>query len=120
MSSPSTPAASFARFAPSFASRAAAASSVFCARVAGTTTTPSSSATMTSPGVTKAPAHTTGMFTGPSGALTGPWVRARLEAARQQVAEIPVGAVGSHRSNDDVAGPDLLGHDVQHPVVAGM
>ena len=45
---------------------------------------------------------------------------ARLEARREQVAEIAVGAVGRDRRDDDVAGPDLLGGDVQHPVVAGM
>lgn len=45
---------------------------------------------------------------------------ARLEARRQQIAEIAVGAVGRDSRNDNVAGPDLLGHDVQHPVVAGL
>lgn len=42
------------------------------ARAAGTRTTPSSSATMTSPGVTSMPAHTMGMFTEPSVALMVP------------------------------------------------
>jgi hypothetical protein len=39
---------------------------------AGTQTTPSSSATITSPGCTSAPAQTTGMFTEPRVALTVP------------------------------------------------
>ena len=39
---------------------------------AGTTTTPSSSASTTSPGFTSAPAQITGMFTDPSVALTVP------------------------------------------------
>jgi hypothetical protein len=43
-----------------------------CASACGTTTTPSSSATTMSPGVTSAPAHTTGMFTEPSVAFTVP------------------------------------------------
>ena len=62
MSSPSTPAASLARFSDSLASRAAAASATRWASAAGTTTTPSSSATTTSPGLTRAPAQTTGTF----------------------------------------------------------
>ena len=73
ISRPSTPEASFARFSPSNASRAAAFSSTCRAKAAGTTTTPSSSATTTSPGVTSAPAHTTGTFTEPSVALTVPF-----------------------------------------------
>jgi hypothetical protein len=44
---------------------------------------------------------------------------ARLEAGREQVAEIAVGAVSRDGRYDDVAGTDLLGCDVQHPVVAG-
>src|SRR5574337_194595 len=72
MSRPSTPAASFARLAPSLASRARAASSVLAASARGTHTTPSSSATITSPGFTSAPAHTTGTLTEPSVALTVP------------------------------------------------
>ena len=104
---------------------------------------------MTSPGVTSAPAHTTGMFTEPSVALTVPLTEiallhtgkfisvstrtsrtprvdderpraARLEARREQVAEVAVGAFRRDRGDDDIAGPDLLGRDVQHPVVAGM
>ena len=39
---------------------------------AGTTTTPSISATTTSPGLTCAPAHTTGIFTDPNVALMVP------------------------------------------------
>ena len=45
---------------------------------------------------------------------------ARLERGRQQVAEIAVGAFGGDRRDDDVAGLDLLGDHVHHPVVAGM
>jgi hypothetical protein len=40
---------------------------------AGTTTTPSSSAITTSPGLTSAPAQTTGMLTEPSVALIVPF-----------------------------------------------
>src|SRR5690606_18350470 len=42
---------------------------------------------------------------------------AGLEAGGQQVAEVAVGAVGGDGGDDDVAGLDLLGHDVHHPVV---
>ena len=42
------------------------------ARAAGTQTTPSSSATITSPGCTDMPAQTTGMLTEPSVAFTQP------------------------------------------------
>ena len=150
MSRPSTPAASFARFSPSLASRAAAASSDFRRqRGAARTTTPSSSATITSPGFTSAPAQTTGMLTEPSVALIVPLAliarlqtgkpisvsvlhvahaavddqaarAARLERGRQQVAEEAVGAVGGERGDDDVAGLDLLGGDMHHPVVARL
>src|SRR5271166_51832 len=72
MSRPRTPAASFARLSPSLASRTAASAAVFAARSAGTTTTPSSSATMASPGVTSAPAQTIGMLTEPNVAFTVP------------------------------------------------
>jgi hypothetical protein len=141
--------ASLARLAPSLASRLAAASSVFAAIARGTQTTPSSSATITSPGVTSMPAQTTGMFTEPSVALIVPLLlmalapdreahlgqrlhvahagvdhqgagAARHEAGGQQVAEVAVGAFGADRGDDDVAGPDLLGHDMHHPVVARM
>ena len=72
MSRPSTPAASLTRLSASLAARAWAASAVFRALATGTTTTPSSSAITTSPGWTRAPAQTTGMFTEPSVALTVP------------------------------------------------
>src|SRR5271166_4246661 len=72
MSRPRTPEASFARLSPSLASRAAAAATVFSAQAFGTTTTPSSSATIASPGLTSAPAQTTGMLTEPSVAFTVP------------------------------------------------
>ena len=49
----------------------------------GTHTTPSSSATITSPGVTHAPAHTTGMFTEPRVALIVPLLlMARLQTGK--------------------------------------
>ena len=44
----------------------------------------------------------------------------RLEAGGQQVAEVAIGALAGHRRHDDVAGPDLLGRDMQHPVVARL
>ena len=43
-----------------------------------------------------------------------------LEAGGQQIAEVAVGALAGHRRDDDVAGPDLLGRDMQHPVVARL
>ena len=133
----------------SLASRATAASSVFAASAAGTTTTPSSSATMTSPGVTSAPAQTTGTLTEPSVAFTVPRAdtallqtgncisrqrphvahagidhqRARaagLEARGEQVAEVAVAARRRDAGHDDVARRDLFGRDVQHPVVARL
>jgi hypothetical protein len=44
---------------------------------------------------------------------------ARHEAGGQQVAEVAVGAIGGDGGHHDVAGLDLLGGDVHHPVVAG-
>jgi hypothetical protein len=38
----------------------------------------------------------------------------------QQVAEEAVGVLRGAGGDDDVAGLDLLGHDVHHPVVAGV
>ncbi|MCY1381659.1 hypothetical protein D9M69_695930 [compost metagenome] len=72
------PEASFSRFSPSKLSRLMAAASVAAARAAGTQTTPSSSATITSPGVTSMPAHTMGMFTEPSVALIVPLLEMAL------------------------------------------
>jgi hypothetical protein len=43
---------------------------------------------------------------------------ARHEAGGQQVAEVAVGALGGDGGDDDVAGADLLGHHMHHPVVA--
>src|SRR5215470_13369699 len=80
MSSPSSPFASRARDAASFFSRSAPALATFSASARGTITTPSSSATTTSPGLTATPAHTTGTFTEPMLALTVPLA----EIARDQ------------------------------------
>ena len=149
MSSPSTPAASLARFSPSFASRAAAASSVL----------PPSRARHDDDAVVVGHDHVARVHQragadhgdvdraerGLDGALgaDGPAPHgkshlgqrlhvaaagvddqgaraARLEASGQQVAEEAVGAVGRARGDDDVAGLDLLGHHVHHPVVAGL
>ena len=68
-----------ARLSPSLASRAVAAASVLAARAAGTQTTPSSSATITSPGVTIMPAQTTGMLTEPIVALIVPLLLIALD-----------------------------------------
>ena len=112
-------------------------------------TTPSSSATMASPGFTAAPAQTIGMFTEPSVAFTVPLALTHLlqtgkpisvsvrtsrtpasmtsarapramKTRREQIAEIAVRAFGGDRRDDDVAGLDLLGDDMHHPIVAGM
>jgi hypothetical protein len=45
---------------------------------------------------------------------------ARLEGGGQQVAEEAVGAVAGAGCDHHVAGLDLLGRDMQHPVVAGL
>ena len=72
MSSPSSPDASRLRLPSSLASRATAAAATSAALARGMTTTPSSSATITSPGLTSAPAHTTAIFTEPMVAFTVP------------------------------------------------
>src|ERR1022692_2916047 len=72
MSRPSSPAASWARLAVSLASRFRAASSTVAACSRGTTTTPSSSATITSPGRTYTPAQTMGVWTFPGVSFTVP------------------------------------------------
>src|SRR5690606_21455798 len=72
MSRPRSPPATRPRLAPPLAPPWRGASRVAAARSRGTQTTPSSSATITSPGVTHMPAQTTGMFTEPSVALIVP------------------------------------------------
>ena len=113
----------------------------------GTTTTPSSSATIASPGSTSMPAQTTGTFTEPSVAFTVPRAQIardqtgnfiadsvatsrtpasitspRAPRARYDVASrspnIPSSLSVVRRDDDDVARADHLGDDVQHPVVA--
>ena len=70
-------------------------------RARGTTHTPSSSATITSPGLTSAPPHTTGTLTLPSVSLTVPCADTRLrpdrEAHRGQLAHV------AHAGVDDRA-----------------
>jgi len=77
------------------------------------------------------PAQTTGMFTEPSVALivpldeiallqTGKFISCSVRTSRQQIAEIAVGTVARHARDDHVARADLLGRDVQHPVVARL
>ena len=111
-------------------------------------TTPSSSATITSPGLTSAPAQTTGTLTEPSVSLTVPCAEtafdqtgkahlrqvahvahagiddqpahaARRERGGEQLAEIAVVARRGRRDDQHVAGPALLDRDMDHPVVAG-
>jgi hypothetical protein len=147
MSRPSTPAASLARLSPSLASRFGGRLERGAAIARGTQTTPSSSATITSPGVTSMPAQTTGMLTEPSVALIVPLLlmallqtgkpisvqrlhvahagvddqrarAARHEAGGQQVAEVAVGALGGDRRRRRCRRADLLGHHMHHPVVA--
>src|SRR5205823_2951590 len=73
-------AAALARETASFASRSRAASSTSAARARGTITTPSSSATTTSPGDTSWPAHSIVTFTSPSASFTVP----RADTQRDQ------------------------------------
>ena len=112
-------------------------------------TTPSSSATIASPGFTSVPAQTIGTFTEPTVAFTVPFeliarlqtgncisVRSltsrqpgvddeaadavRAERRREQVAEHAVCVRAADGRHDDIAGMCELDRDVQHPVVAGM
>ena len=114
-----------------------------------TTTTPSSSATITSPGRTSAPAQTIGVCT-LAGRLLDRALRARsprdqtgnpisvssatsrtpasmtrprtpcaTRLVGQQVAEVAVVAGAGRRHDQDVAGAGLLDGDMDHPVVAG-
>ena len=112
-----------------------------------TTQTPSSSATITSPGSIDAPAHTTGTLTLPSVSLTVPCAdialrpdrkahlgevahvahaasmtrprTPRLQRAREQLAEVAGIGVRGRRDDEDVAVAALLDRHVDHPVVAG-
>src|SRR5262249_32909767 len=147
MSSPSTPAASRARFSFSLSARACAAAAVCSATASGTTTTPSSSASTTSPGLTSAPAQTTGMLAerrldraarvdraaehrkAHRGEIANvahaaidhhALAAVRAKRSREQLAEVASVAIRGTPSNDDVAVLQLLGGDVQHPVVAGL
>ena len=98
--------------------------------------TPSSSATIASPGLTSAPAQTTGMLTEPSVALTVPLARlpgpdreaharqrlhiahagiddeahdtVRREGCCEEIAEHAVGVVGGHSDDENVARPALF------------
>src|SRR3990167_3016916 len=72
MSRESSPFSRRGRFAASFFSRSSPAFATLAASSRGTTTTPSSSATITSPGFTCTPAHTTGTFTEPTLDFTVP------------------------------------------------
>jgi hypothetical protein len=149
MSRPSTPAAS-ARACPRWPLARSAASAACLRARGRHDHHAVVSATTTSPGCTSAPAQTTGTLTEPSVALTCPWnadraaehgeahlvevtlhvahaavdhqarAAARLERSGQQVAEEAVGVVAGAGGDDDVAGLDLLGRDMQHPVVAGL
>jgi hypothetical protein len=44
----------------------------------------------------------------------------RLEAGGQQVAKVAVGAFGGDGGHHHIAGLDLLGHHMHHPVVTGV
>src|SRR5262245_23384224 len=72
MSTPSSPAANLARLASSSPMRRRPASNTSTHRLRGTTTTPSSSATIASPGWTSCPPQTTGTFTEPGLVLVVP------------------------------------------------
>src|SRR6478752_1045728 len=72
MSRPSSPFCSRARLPASFFSRSVPRRATSAACFRSTTTTPSSSATITSPGLMLTPAHTTGTLTEPTLALTVP------------------------------------------------
>ena len=111
-------------------------------------TTPSSSATTTSPGFTVWPAMTSGRFTLPRlsltvpcadtardhtgnfisvsaftsrqpASMTSPRTPAALERGGQQLAEVAVVAGRGRRHHEDVALAAHLDGDVDHPVVAG-
>src|SRR6185437_878523 len=77
-SSPSSPEARRLRFSSSFATRCLPASATLTASARLTETTPSSSATITSPGSMRWPAQITGTFTEPRLALIVPCAQMHL------------------------------------------